>query len=259
VLTYSWIDGFATEIATGVNPTLTFPVGVHALILEVTDSGGLTDTDSVTITVEDTTPPSLTLLGDDPLTLECGIDDYNEPGATVTDICDASPSLEIDASDVDTETPGTYTVEYTATDASGNQTIVERTVEVVDTTPPVITVNEPTASLWPPNHMYETISLDSLDLVAEDECDETVSDADIFIAEVSSDEPEDVKGGGDGFTTDDIVISSCRTVELRAERQGGGNGRVYEITLNVADASGNVRSEERRVGKECRSRWSPYH
>ena len=24
-------------------------------------------------------------------------------------------------------------------------------------------------------------------------------------------------------------------------------------------ASSSVRSEERRVGKECRSRWSPYH
>ena len=23
--------------------------------------------------------------------------------------------------------------------------------------------------------------------------------------------------------------------------------------------SGDIRSEERRVGKECRSRWSPYH
>ena len=23
--------------------------------------------------------------------------------------------------------------------------------------------------------------------------------------------------------------------------------------------SGSMRSEERRVGKECRSRWSPYH
>ena len=23
--------------------------------------------------------------------------------------------------------------------------------------------------------------------------------------------------------------------------------------------SGQIRSEERRVGKECRSRWSPYH
>ena len=27
--------------------------------------------------------------------------------------------------------------------------------------------------------------------------------------------------------------------------------------LHIADIS--VRSEERRVGKECRSRWSPYH
>ena len=32
--------------------------------------------------------------------------------------------------------------------------------------------------------------------------------------------------------------------------------------LNVAIADDNermLRSEERRVGKECRSRWSPYH
>ena len=26
-----------------------------------------------------------------------------------------------------------------------------------------------------------------------------------------------------------------------------------------SDAAGAKRSEERRVGKECRSRWSPYH
>ena len=32
-------------------------------------------------------------------------------------------------------------------------------------------------------------------------------------------------------------------------------------TVLTQGASGNVssRSEERRVGKECRSRWSPYH
>ena len=30
--------------------------------------------------------------------------------------------------------------------------------------------------------------------------------------------------------------------------------------LNLAlDVVGLLRSEERRVGKECRSRWSPYH
>ena len=28
---------------------------------------------------------------------------------------------------------------------------------------------------------------------------------------------------------------------------------------NEEDAAGFIRSEERRVGKECRSRWSPYH
>src|ERR1043166_10302861 len=29
------------------------------------------------------------------------------------------------------------------------------------------------------------------------------------------------------------------------------------VTFDVVDS--DVRSEERRVGKECRSRWSPYH
>src|SRR3989449_4865712 len=32
-----------------------------------------------------------------------------------------------------------------------------------------------------------------------------------------------------------------------------------DITLDVGAAGESVRSEERRVGKECRSRWSPYH
>ena len=28
---------------------------------------------------------------------------------------------------------------------------------------------------------------------------------------------------------------------------------------DVVEVSSGYRSEERRVGKECRSRWSPYH
>ena len=42
--------------------------------------------------------------------------------------------------------------------------------------------------------------------------------------------------------------------------------QVYERCTRFASAlskigigKGDVRSEERRVGKECRSRWSPYH
>ena len=30
-------------------------------------------------------------------------------------------------------------------------------------------------------------------------------------------------------------------------------------TKNFTKAAELLRSEERRVGKECRSRWSPYH
>jgi len=30
------------------------------------------------------------------------------------------------------------------------------------------------------------------------------------------------------------------------------------VTGKISDLAG-LRSEERRVGKECRSRWSPYH
>src|SRR5256886_17185717 len=33
----------------------------------------------------------------------------------------------------------------------------------------------------------------------------------------------------------------------------------YRIELDVRTRPGVRRSEERRVGKECRSRWSPYH
>src|SRR2546421_7144399 len=31
------------------------------------------------------------------------------------------------------------------------------------------------------------------------------------------------------------------------------------LLVSKAGVGGGVRSEERRVGKECRSRWSPYH
>src|SRR5258707_2134058 len=36
----------------------------------------------------------------------------------------------------------------------------------------------------------------------------------------------------------------------------GGDGTLLRL---VRDLRGKMRSEERRVGKECRSRWSPYH
>src|SRR3989449_5728923 len=69
-------------------------------------------------------------------------------------------------------------------------------------------------------------------------------------------------------TTDAIVAAyASRGVELvRLPRRSGKTAVENaalpllrgEIIVNT-DASVRVRSEERRVGKECRSRWSPYH
>src|SRR3712207_8230021 len=42
-------------------------------------------------------------------------------------------------------------------------------------------------------------------------------------------------------------------------RQGGGLARAGHGLHGRHHPPGAARSEERRVGKECRSRWSPYH
>jgi hypothetical protein len=45
---------------------------------------------------------------------------------------------------------------------------------------------------------------------------------------------------GDGYTFNDMVFGpDCRSVDLRAERAGSGNGRVYSIYLSVSDSAGN--------------------
>ena len=45
---------------------------------------------------------------------------------------------------------------------------------------------------------------------------------------------------------------------MRDEINGGLSNMVAEIN-NLSTAIADARSEERRVGKECRSRWAPYH
>ena len=199
------------------------------------------------INVVDTTPPALTLNGPNPLTLECQTP-YTEPGAQVNDFCDPNPTLTISGT-VDASTPGSYIITYTATDVSGNSTQKTRNVNVVDTTPPVITVNVDPLNLWPPNHKYETISVQQAVVSIADQCDADLSISDVYIASVSSDEPEDVNGNGDGKTFDDIVIADdCKSVQLRKERQGGGNGRVYTIHFEVSDPSGNIGHASYKVG-----------
>src|SRR5438034_11540086 len=45
----------------------------------------------------------------------------------------------------------------------------------------------------------------------------------------------------------------------RRERHGQRIGPLRQLWVSSLGGDDRVRSEERRVGKECRSRWSPYH
>ena len=57
------------------------------------------------------------------------------------------------------------------------------------------------------------------------------------ITSIYSNEPID--GLGDGDTALDWEITSDLTANLRAERFGGGGGRIYEIEVRCTDESGN--------------------
>jgi hypothetical protein len=106
-----------------------------------------------------------------------------------------------------------------------------------DETPPVVTAGGLT--LWPPNHALVEVSLGSCATAVDDCLGELDLDAVAQVLFVTSDEPIDDPGGGDGKTAPDVVIDADGRVFLRAERQGAGDGRVYSITFSVADDRDN--------------------
>ena len=211
-----------------------------------TDSAGLTASDSQTITVIDNTPPTMTCPSN--ITVNA------PPGTcsalvnftvTANDNCSA-PTVVSSPASGSVFPVGTTTVVSTATDAAGNTQSCSFTVTVKDITAPVITTNGQTITLWPPNHKYSTVKVTDLVASASDLCDASVGIGSVRIASVTSDEPDN--SGGDGNTINDIVIATdCKSVQLRSERMGNGNGRVYTITFKVTDSSGNVSTATAKV------------
>ncbi len=88
--------------------------------------------------------------------------------------------------------------------------------------------------LFPPNHKYRRVNTT---VTASDDRDENVA---VTLLSVTSNEPDDAPGGGDGNTVNDIVIVNDTTFLLRAERDESGTGRVYTIEYEATDACGNT-------------------
>ena len=92
-----------------------------------------------TIRVEDTTPPVITLIGDENVT-HLASTTYIDQGAKWNDIVDGNGTADANGS-VDSNTPGIYQITYSAIDTAGNEADpVVRTINVVDSNAPIITL-----------------------------------------------------------------------------------------------------------------------
>lgn len=243
---YAWtLDGspFNGDSPSINVPTGSLSAGSHTVGLTVTGSCG-TVTQSATLTVNAstaTTDPadqtvcqgtdahfSTTASGTGPFSYAWTLDgspfNGNSPSITVP-----TGSLSV----------GNHTVTVTTTGSCGSAT--QTAILTVTGGTPVINLITNSATMWPPNHQYQTFNVSDFVSSATAGCSGGNITNSVVIQKVSSDEPEDNASGGDGNTLNDIVIAAnCKSVQLRRERDGGLNGRVYRITFKVTDSFGNT-------------------
>ncbi len=151
------------------------------------------------------------------------------PGASFDDPTSAKPVLTVDTSCC----PVTCTAELTVSDGKVSTSCTAPVTFESGTGPPAALV------LWPPDHKYVEITPEDC-LIGRCAAPGPLT---VQVLSVRSDEPEDATGNGDGATLADILITCPAGVQLRAERQGAGNGRVYTIVYGVTDATGTRREE----------------
>ena len=134
---------------------------------------------------------------------------------------------------------GTKTIKVTITDDDGGSTTATVTVSI-NSPPNCSTVTPSASSLWPPNHKFQVVALGG----ATDPDGDPVT---LTVSGVTQDEP--LNGTGDGDTSPDAVLGpASNDVQLRAERSGNGDGRVYRVAFGGSDGRGGTCTGAVRVG-----------
>lgn len=122
---------------------------------------------------------------------------------------------------------GTHSVTVLVSDGKAASVACSTSLTVQDTTPPrILAVRASPNILWPPNGKLMPVRIT---VSARDTGGSVTS----RIVSVSSNEPLDRK-------FPDWIITGNLTLLLRAERLGRGHGRVYTITVESRDPSGNT-------------------
>ena len=142
---------------------------------------------------------------------------------------------------------GTHTFTVEVMDGKGGTDTDAVQITVADTTAPDLQVALSESTLWTPNHKLVDITA-TISVV--DGCDASPA---VTLASIVSSEPDD--GRGDGRTTGDVqgaeIGTDDRAFQLRAERSGLTGERIYVVTYQATDGSGNIATVTRdaRVGQ----------
>lgn len=181
--------------------------GSYTLSYTVSDSSGNSCSASRTVVYVDVTAPVLTLLGDAEIAVNNGTV-YEDPGFTAIDDCDGDVTALVTVEGtVNCEVPGVYTLVYTVADAAGNTTTAQRTITVMDLTPPVLT------------------------LLGDEVVEMTIGDE-------FEDPGFTAIDNSDGDLTAQVVVESDVNIYLPG---------YYTVTYTVTDAAGNTSTVSRTV------------
>ena len=131
---------------------------------------------------------------------------------------------------------GQHAITLQVSDGINEPQAKEIAVEIVDNTVPTLAPTADQSILWPPNHNLVEVIIQAN---ASDNSGLPVA----LTASVASNEPTDGLGDGDMSPdwTEPIIDqeNGIIALQLRAERSGSGDGRIYKVAITATDQSAN--------------------
>lgn len=226
-LTYTWT--WDAGSAKGVSPTVSLPLEATVITLAVSD-GKTTATDTISIAVQDTTPPVTTATG--------GSGNWYNANVistfSATDSCSGVKEIHYTVNGAETvvlggsvsvviTSEGTNAITYYAVDNAGNIESPNSFTVKIDKMPPTLNLNTNPSILWPPDHKMIDVMIGG-----------GATDAISGLASITftvADEYGIVQPSISDFNT---------TIPLEAWREGTDkDGRRYTITATATDVAGN--------------------
>jgi hypothetical protein len=200
--------------------TTTFSLVVNNVapaIVSVSNNGPVVAGGSATITVSATDPAGA-----------------NDPLAYSFD-CDDDGTFEIgpqagNSASCTFPTAGSRTVNVRVTDGDGGTATGSTVVTVLFPPPSCANATASPNLLWPPNHKFVPIQIAGI-------VNPAPGPLMITVTSIFQDEP--VQSAGSGNTSPDATGVGTGNPSVRAERDGGNDGRVYHISFTATSASGS--------------------